>query len=174
MCIYIYIYIKPNHFAVHLSLTQYCESTKLQFYFNFKKEFKKFAYFLWHTGSLMLVVACRIFVFGCSMWGLYLWDLGTLVVSFGIFSWSLWTLSCSMWDVVSWPGIEPRTPALGAWKLSHWTTRKVSPERIFCCIVCNSKNFFLRNWKWSRHLPGNQINKMWYIQTVAHPSTGNK
>ena len=41
MCMYIYIYIKPNHFAVHLSLTQYCESTKLQFYFHFKKEFKK-------------------------------------------------------------------------------------------------------------------------------------
>ena len=24
-----------------------------------------------------------------------------------------------------WPGIEPRTPALGAWTLSHWTTREV-------------------------------------------------
>ena len=26
---YIYIYISPNHFAVHLKLTQYCESTIL-------------------------------------------------------------------------------------------------------------------------------------------------
>ena len=27
------------------------------------------------------------------------------------------TLSCSMWDLVSWPGIERRPPALGASKL---------------------------------------------------------
>ena len=39
-------------------------------------------------------------------------------------------LSCSMWDLVPWPGIEPRTPALGAQSLSHWTTREV-PYRVF-------------------------------------------
>ena len=33
--------------------------------------------------------------------------------------------SCGMWNLVSWPGIEPRPPALGAWSLSHWTTREV-------------------------------------------------
>ena len=32
---------------------------------------------------------------------------------------------CSMWDLVPWPGIELRPPALGAWSLSHWTTREV-------------------------------------------------
>ena len=41
-----------------------------------------------------------------------------------------WSLSCSVWDLVPWPRIEPRTPALGAWSLSHWTTRGV-PRRIF-------------------------------------------
>ena len=30
-----------------------------------------------------------------------------------------------MWDLVSWPGVEPRHPALGAQNLSHWTTREV-------------------------------------------------
>ena len=35
------------------------------------------------------------------------------------------TLSCGLWDLVPWPGIEPRPPALGAHSLSHWTTRKV-------------------------------------------------
>ena len=30
-----------------------------------------------------------------------------------------------MWDLVPWPEIEPVPPALGAWSLSHWTTRKV-------------------------------------------------
>ena len=33
--------------------------------------------------------------------------------------------SCSMWDLVPWPGMEPRVPALGAQSLSHWTTREV-------------------------------------------------
>ena len=35
------------------------------------------------------------------------------------------TLCCDTWDLVAWPGIEPRPPALGAWTLSHWTTREV-------------------------------------------------
>ena len=29
------------------------------------------------------------------------------------------TLSCDMWALVPWPGIEPGAPALGAWSLSH-------------------------------------------------------
>ena len=31
-----------------------------------------------------------------------------------IFSWGMRTLSCGMWDLVPWPGIEPGPPALGA------------------------------------------------------------
>ena len=38
--------------------------------------------------------------------------------------------SCSMWDLVLWPGIEPRPPALGALSLSHWTTREVPKMKI--------------------------------------------
>ena len=34
-------------------------------------------------------------------------------------------LSCSEWDLVPWPGIEPVSPALGVWCLSCWTTREV-------------------------------------------------
>ena len=33
--------------------------------------------------------------------------------------------SCSTWDPVPWAGIGPRPLALGAWNLSHWTTREV-------------------------------------------------
>ena len=43
----------------------------------------------------------------------------------GIFSCGMRTLSCGMWDLVPWPEIEPGPPALGAWSLSHWTTREV-------------------------------------------------
>ena len=35
------------------------------------------------------------------------------------------TLRCSMCDLVPWPRIKPRPPALKAWSLSHWTTGKV-------------------------------------------------
>ena len=35
------------------------------------------------------------------------------------------SFSCSMWDLVPWPGIEPGFPALTARNLSHWTTREV-------------------------------------------------
>ena len=37
----------------------------------------------------------------------------------------LWTLSCGLWDLVLWPGIEPRAPAFGVQSLSQWTTREV-------------------------------------------------
>ena len=34
-------------------------------------------------------------------------------------------LSCGMWGLVSWSGIKPGAPALGACSLSHWSTREV-------------------------------------------------
>ena len=34
-------------------------------------------------------------------------------------------LSCGMWDLVPWPGIQYGPPALGALNLNHWTTREV-------------------------------------------------
>ena len=34
-------------------------------------------------------------------------------------------LSYGMWDLVPWPGIKPRPYALGAWSLSHWTSKEV-------------------------------------------------
>ena len=34
-------------------------------------------------------------------------------------------LSCSRWELVSWSSIKPWPPALGAWSLSHWTTREI-------------------------------------------------
>ena len=74
--------------------------------------FLKFIYlFIW---LLCVLVAARgIFVEG------------SLVEACGIFSCGMRTLSCSVWDLVPWPGIEPGPPALGAWSLSHWTTSEV-------------------------------------------------
>ena len=44
-------------------------------------------------------------------------------------------LSCSMWYLIPWPGMEPKPPALGAQSLSYWTTRKV-PD--FQCLEISS------------------------------------
>ena len=49
-------------------------------------------------------------------------------------------LSCSMWDLVPQPGVEPVPPALGVWSLSHWTPREV----LFLCFSSKSSLF----WPW--------------------------
>ena len=35
------------------------------------------------------------------------------------------SFSCGMWNLLPWPGIEPRHPALERQSLSHWTTMEV-------------------------------------------------
>ena len=49
---------------------------------------------------------------------LFIWLYLVLVTACGIFS-------CSIWDPVPWPGVEPGAPALGVQSLSPWTTREV-------------------------------------------------
>ena len=49
-------------------------------------------------------------------------------------------LSCGMWDLIPWLGIEPRAPALGVWSLSQWTTREVPKLILF---LLNLPLFFL-------------------------------
>ena len=45
---------------------------------------------------------------------LFTWLNWVLVTACRIFSCSMRTLNCNMWDLVPWPGIEPGPPALGA------------------------------------------------------------
>ena len=40
-------------------------------------------------------------------------------------------LNCSMWPLVSWPGMEPWPTALGTRSLNHWTTREVPEDHIY-------------------------------------------
>ena len=51
-------------------------------------------------------------------------------------------LSCSMWDLVPWAGIEPGPPALGLWSPSYWTTREVP-------IFCFDKRVIQAIWEWT-------------------------
>ena len=57
-----------------------------------------------------------------------------------IFSCGVRTLSCYMWNLDPWPGVEPGPPALEVWQLGHWTTRDVpivstSDFFLFCVMI---------------------------------------
>ena len=43
-----------------------------------------------------------------------MWE--SLAIACGIYNYSIQTLSCHMWDLVPWPGIEPRPPCTGTVK----------------------------------------------------------
>ena len=64
----------------------------------------------------------------CSRWDLQplLWQAASLVMAC--------ELRCGMWDLFPWPGIELEPPALGAWRLSDWTSREV-PHSQFLMVV---------------------------------------
>ena len=66
---------------------------------------------------------------------LCIWLHGVVVVACRIFSCSMWTLRCGMWDLVPWPGIKSVPPALEAQSLSHWTTRE-GPILAFLKLGC--------------------------------------
>ena len=68
----------------------------------------------------------QIYLFGCA--GSQLQSMGSSIftVACGIFSFGMRTLiSCSMWDLVPWPEMEPRALALGAQSLNCRPTREV-------------------------------------------------
>jgi len=66
---------------------------------------------------LLMISRCSIIIF-LNLYFIYLFGCTE--------SWLQYTgFSCGMWDLVLWPGIEPAPPTLGAWNLSHWTTREV-------------------------------------------------
>ena len=59
------------------------------------------------------------------------WQAGSFLAALGLSSLQHEkSLSCGMQDLVPQPGIEPGAPALGARRLSHWTTREVQSYSI--------------------------------------------
>ena len=45
-----------------------------------------------------------------------------LVLVYRIFSCGMWTITCGVWGLVPWSGVEPRPPAFGAQILSYLAT----------------------------------------------------
>ena len=60
----------------------------------------------------------------------------------GVFSWGLWTLSCSIWVLVPQPRFKPRPPALEVHSLTHWTTTEVPCGTVFNSGLCYSYEGF--------------------------------
>lgn len=56
---------------------------------------------------------------------LFTWLHQAFTAACGIFSYSVRTHSCGLWDLILWPGIQPRLSALGIQSLSPWTTKDV-------------------------------------------------
>ena len=75
--------------------------------------------------NVTLFILHFVYPFICrwTLWNIYLfiWLCWILVVARGIFIVACGIFSCSICDLVPWPGIKPRPPALVAWNLSHWT-----------------------------------------------------
>ena len=69
-------------------------------------------------------ISSQLFFF--SIWLYRVWVVACRMCSCG-----MQTLSCGMWDLVSWPGIKPRPPALGGQSLSHWTTSEIPVPRFW-------------------------------------------
>ena len=67
----------------------------------------------------------NIYLFGCTGSSLPHLESSIFITACRIFSRGIWTLSCSRWDLVPWPGINPGPPALGTWSFSLRTTREV-------------------------------------------------
>ena len=68
-----------------------------------------------------------IFVYGVRKWNFSL-------------NCSMQALSWSLWDLVPRLEIEPGLPVLGAWSLSHWTTREVPSLMLWCSFWGNGWN----------------------------------
>ena len=64
---------------------------------------------------------------------IFMWLHQVLAVACWLFSCGTQAVSCSMQDLVPWPGIEPETLALGVWSLNSWTTRGVTHNDLLNC-----------------------------------------
>ena len=77
--------------------------------------------------------------------------------------WHAWSLSCSVWDLVPWPGIKPESPALRAWSLSHSTIKEVPPTSVSLDnrYDCNGNRKRLLVGKWRSY--HKRENRVWKV-----------
>ena len=73
-----------------------------------------------------------------------------------------------MRDVVPWPGIKPRSPALGGQSLSHWTIREV-PHCTFSSMDARKVSWMYSLVRWSGCDTGMFVCTAWSPATPPQP-----
>ena len=83
-----------------------------------------------------------------------------------------------MWDLVPRSGMEPRSLALGARSLSHWTTREVHLLLLLCCVTqkqfsfkFNTQNYNIK-YAFQTPLTSRSLVKTIHLVQHAHFATG--
>ena len=77
------------------------------------------------TSDLFSLILCHLLKSGTWILGYLNYFFFFFLLILFIYDLAALGLSCGTWDLVPWPGTEPLPPSLGAWSLSHWTTREV-------------------------------------------------
>ena len=118
-------FLRERHsfFPIQLTYSHRCVCVVLSTFYSGAKIRR--AHWTQVTANYYFFKTYFIYLFGCA--GSKLWPSGSSIFTGAceIFSCTMWTLSFGMWDLVPWPWIKCRSPALGALSLSHWTTKKV-------------------------------------------------
>ena len=83
--------------------------------------------YLKHAGSWIFLASCRIF------------------------TWAMGSLACHMQDLVPWPEIQLRLPAVGAWSPGHWTIREPRGGGFRYMNLGNTHTFSL--WHGNKKIP---------------------
>ena len=91
--------------------------------------------------------ACQASLFFTIFWSL----LKLMSIESMMPSNQLRTLSCSMWGLVSWPGMEPGLPAMGVRIFSHRTIREV-PQGFFFILGHDVKELQFHSPEWGSTL----------------------
>ena len=87
-----------------------------------------------------LLVCFLIYLFACARSWLWHTEYSLRNEESLVLAFELLVVACQ--NLVPWPGIKLRPPALGAWSLSHWTMTEVAKLLDFEMICCRA----IDNW----------------------------
>ena len=154
-CIYCFLYHFPASLPSSCSLSLFSPSSILHIA-------ARMFFWKWKWGPDIVPLSFESVLSLCSgiFYYLFIWLRQVLVVACGIFSCSMWTLSCSIWDLVPQTEIKPGPPALREWNLSHWTTREVPVSNVYIALHDLSGSAFWLN-------PGN-LNSFIHLPFSIH------
>ena len=97
-----------------------------------------------------------LFIFPCWVFAVA-GEIFHFIAVCGLFSCSMWTLSCCVWHPAPWPVFQPGPPALGVQSPSHWTTREV-PMLLFLNLEFNVVSF--GNWHGQVPVPAGKVDQV--------------